>query len=593
MKDNKTHRVLWHKRNQLRIEDNAQQDWSDMKAILDMQMPVSTPGAAAGGSSATGLSGLAGVKIVSAILAALSVAASLTYFILKNNHTNQHTDQKTVKAIKQDRAGPAPATLHSPLQSLDSGSGTNYSSAGTGSNATVLSNNDARPVSSPAHSKEYDAINSNAATATGGIASPGKRNTVSADHKNHSDINPTGATQIGGIVSSGGHNTLSAHHKNNRAISPAGAMGTGGVVNPGDRNTAGQIKSGPGSRRFNKTGNNIASLHNGVSSHAVITGAHTRHSVNNSRKTGGLSVSTKYRGGHPHRTGITSRYVKNSALNGSSQKSVTSLAPDNRIPPTNPISERYDELGRLIAGGFVAPRYGISPLPGYLTGLFKNTYSMPMDTPGLDFGVHFIMGVNPSGSFTARDQNINFYGRFPVDVFFGLTGIINFSDQWGASVGIRALTPRNISGSYSHKNESKKDTLQTLNISDSRKLYFLDIPVNAMFKPSSDFNIKAGMVFSIPVQEANGNSTFQTGKLQKDTLYYKGVQQNINATTYTRGLIFGLSAGVGYQQGRFIFDASYTRYLNILPITSPLGSYNAGSNEFLFTVGFRLNKPKK
>jgi len=589
MKDDKTHRVLWHKRNQLRIDDNAQLDWSDMKATLDMQMPVSTPGAAAGASSATGWSGLAGIKIVSVILAALSVA-SLTYFILKNNYTNHHTDQKTVKAIKHDRAGSAPATIHSSQQYLVNDSATHGVPNDNGINQTVLSNNEARPVSSAAHSKEHDAINSNAARSTGGVVGPDKRNTLPADYKNHTAINRTGATRTGGVVSPGKHNTLSADHKNHTAINPTGATRTGGVVSPGDRNTLSHVRSGPGSRQFNTALNNIASLHNRVSSHAVIR---TRRNGNHLSNAGGLSVSTKHKGRHSHRTGITNQYVKNNALNGSPQKSTTSLASGNSIQQTNPISGRYDELGQSIHTGFVAPRYGIPALPGYLTGLFKETYNMPDDTPRVDFAMHFIVGVNPSGSFTARNQNINFYGRFPVDVFFGLTGIWNFSDRWGASVGIRALTPRNISGSYTHKNDSKIDTLQTLNISDSRKLYFLDMPVNVIFKPGSNFNVKAGMVFSIPVQEANASSTFQTGKLKKDTLYYKTVQQNINATTYTKGLIFGLSAGLGYQQGRFIFDASFTRYFNALPITSPMGSYNAGSNEFLFTVGFRLNKPKK
>ena len=623
MKDDKAHRVLRHKRNQLRIDDNAQQDWSDMKAILDMQMPVPTPGAAAGGSSAAGLSGLAGIKIVSIILAALSVVASLTYFALKNNHINHHTDQKTVKAIKHDRAGSAPATINSSQQYLVNDSTTNRVPGGNGINPTVSSNSDAKPVSSVAPSKEHGATNSNAAAATGGVVSSDKRNTLLADHKNNRAINSTGATTTGGAVSPGKHNTLSPDHKNNRAINSTGATTTGGavssgkhntlspdpknhrainstgatatgrVVSSGKRNTFSHVRGGPGSGRFNSVGNNMVRLHHRASGHSVTTYAHTGHSIGRPRNASGLSANTKLKGGHRPRNGITSGYVKNSGANNTVHAGVTGLAPGDATQSTSGIAGRYNELGGPAHIGFIAPRYSIPTLPGYLTGLFKEPYNMPADTPGRDFAFHLIVGVNPSGSFTARNQNINFYGRFPVDVFFGLTGSYNFSDQWGASIGIRALTPRNISGSYTHKNDSKIDTLQTLNISDSRKLYFLDFPVNLIFKPSSDFNIKAGMVFSIPVQEANGNSTFQTGKLKKDTLYYNNVNQLINKATYTGGLIFSVSAGVGYEHGRFNFDASYVRDLNLVPITSPLGGYKAGSNEFLFTVGFRLNKLKK
>lgn len=131
------------------------------------------------------------------------------------------------------------------------------------------------------------------------------------------------------------------------------------------------------------------------------------------------------------------------------------------------------------------------------------------------------------------------------------------------------------------------------NIGDSRKVYFVDVPLNLVFKPNQYLSIKAGPVFSLPVKQVNGISTFQTGKLKKDSLYYVKVTQTINATNYTQSINMGLSLGASAQTGRFIFDAAYIRGLKGLTVSSGMGSYTANNNSFLFTIGFKLNKLKK
>jgi hypothetical protein len=228
---------------------------------------------------------------------------------------------------------------------------------------------------------------------------------------------------------------------------------------------------------------------------------------------------------------------------------------------------------------------------GNLNSKASDSKSTNSKNPKLEWGI--LTGVNTNGSFTGKSQNANFYGRLPVDIFFGLFATYNFNDKWGVNLGIRGLKPQTVSGSYNHANESKIDTLQTLNISDSRKVYFVDVPLNLVFKPTPYLSLKAGPVFSLPVKQVNGNSTFQTGKLKKDSLYYVKVTQTINATNYTKSVNTGLSFGASLQTGRFVFDAAYIKGLSGLTVGSGLGSYTANSNEFLFTIGFKLNRLKK
>jgi len=162
----------------------------------------------------------------------------------------------------------------------------------------------------------------------------------------------------------------------------------------------------------------------------------------------------------------------------------------------------------------------------------------------------------------------------------------------GYKFTVKGLNPQNVSGTYTHKNDSKKDTNQVLVMTDSRKIYTADAALHLVFKPVAGLSLKAGPVFGYTLKEANGNTTFQTGPLKKDSAYYVSVVKLINATTYTKGFTMGLSAGASYQYGRFIFDAAYIRSFGGVTVGSTLGSYTATSDQLLFTIGFKLNKTK-
>ncbi|OCX52932.1 hypothetical protein BEL04_00975 [Mucilaginibacter sp. PPCGB 2223] len=515
MKDNKIHWMLRHKRNQLRIDDDVQQDWANMKAMLDMQMPVNTPGAT-GSSGASGLPASVGIKVFSLVLA-ITVVATLGYFILKSDASNDHHSQKAVKTIKH---------------------------------------NDNNYANHPS-SQRLSADSANTAMAT---------------------INATAALAP---INDNTGNRLLTGRTGTRVFAHADAAKTNDHAGLSEQSRGKHYyNAGNHMSRDNLAGNINSRIRNGQAG----PGVHKKQHSTQEHNPGGLLVNIK--GGRHHANRSS---VKSSAGAGFSGKTLANNTLTNLTIARNDATERYNTLEQAAQAGFTPILYRATALPPSLTGLF-NTPDIADDDPPIKCDWYFSAGFNPSGSFTSRNQNINFYGHLPVDLYFGLTGVFSFSDHWGASIGLRALTPRNLSGTYTHKNDSKKDTLQTLYISDSRKLYFLDIPVNVFFKPASSFNVKAGTVLSIPVQQSNGNSTFYTGPLQKDTAYYNTVRQNINTTSYNKGLIMGLSAGIGLQRGRFLFEADYSYFMSLVPVTSPLGGYNTGRNEFLFSAGFKLNK---
>ena len=55
----------------------------------------------------------------------------------------------------------------------------------------------------------------------------------------------------------------------------------------------------------------------------------------------------------------------------------------------------------------------------------KNSSSKASNPLSLDWGI--LTGVNSAGSFTAKNQNANFYGSAPVDLFFGVFAAWNIN----------------------------------------------------------------------------------------------------------------------------------------------------------------------
>ncbi|MEZ2335815.1 outer membrane beta-barrel protein [Mucilaginibacter sp. RCC_168] len=221
----------------------------------------------------------------------------------------------------------------------------------------------------------------------------------------------------------------------------------------------------------------------------------------------------------------------------------------------------------------------------------KNGINISMPS-NIDYGV--LMGVNASNSFTPKAQNSNFYGSFPVDLYAGLYSTYNFNSKFAINIQLKGLNPLRFNGSYTHRNESKIDTNQTLSINDSRKAYFVNIPIYFVYTITPNVHIKGGPVINIPVKQINGSSNYQTSGAKKDTLgYYNTVSDKLNATKYDQKLDFGFSGGIGLQYQRWMFEATYNKSFKGYHVSSDLGSYNTNPGSVQISIGFQLNKPKK
>jgi len=632
MKEQDLHSVLWQKRNELRITDDVQHDWMDMHTLLDAQMPVAN--LPAGSPGAGGLSGLSGFKLLSVLLTTLGTA-TLIYFASHKNVSEKSNSKKNTTAVattKADSVSKAATqrddSLSTTMPSANSeGNGATRANPDKNTNSPANTNPDknaASPTNASSRTTANNPLatpNNNAANAkliSTGIASSGNKagnTTISSAKTNGSTVGDNKSTVSGTRALSGNNpiggrthhlingtattankgnsaantassvprssilpNTSHSYVKNTRPGAHLGSPGTRAVSVGGSNGRANLAGNGLGRHARNRSphlisppsGNSLAKSKSSHSSHQAKNNPLTR---NGNPASNSISKNT----GFPQNTDVdtSSRLKNNTDQNAELDDAVyAKFVADGYIPP-------------FLSPAMVAPFKDVQN--GSQTGkLLNNKPSGSNNASKLEFGI--LTGVNTAGSFTAKSQNANFYGSFPIDGFFGLFTTYYFNDKWGVDLGIRGLSPQTVSGTYSHSNDSKIDTLQTLNMSDSRKVYFVDVPLNLVFKPTPYLRIKAGAVFSLPVKQANGISTFQTGKLKKDSIYYVKVTQTINATNYTQSVNIGLTGGVSAQAGRFVFDAAYIRGLKGLTVGSALGNYTINSNYLLFSVGFKLKK---
>ena len=553
MKEQDKYHALWHKRNELHINDNAEQDWLDMQSVLDAHMPVN------GGAGNSGTSYLSGFKLLTALVLAAAAAVILYYVFAGSDKDSAHGHKTNTTVISANKQ----AALHNPEINNN---GANDGTVNPTSDNVITGNNADTTAASPG-------VTNNPSTAA--------INTTNA--ANHKIANTAMANAASGATS---HNNASLKHTNATIINNIAGRS---ILNTGHATRGTNIAS------HNSSGNTLGHLNKKHYTTGNYSGGGGSRIAGHVLGSGSLRGQTHGRSSRESTTANNKTSLKGGANDKFSMlNQAGGAASDNTSHDTDVLS--------LAVPQFITEPYSAPALPPLLANKFKAvddtsaTAKKPAPTKSSGaskFEYGLLAGVNAPGSFTAKAQNANFYGSLPVDLFFGAFTTYNFNSKWGINLQLRGLNPQNISGTYTHSNDSKKDTNQVLNISDSRKVYTADAALHLIFKPALGLSLKAGPVFSYSLKEANGKTTFQTGPLKKDSVYYVSVIKLINATSYTKGLNIGLSVGASYQYGRFIFDAAYIKKFSGTIVSSTLGSYTAINDQLLFGIGFMLSKPKK
>ena len=579
MKNSLRYLALWQKkRSQMNIDANPKSDWHNMRNLLDQHLPVQPAAAPVRPPIAKGL------KILSMVLTGLSAAAMTYVFIhlsgTKNHNNKVHSyNQRLVTEKHPDVPGENSAPRQLPA-SISSGNADSVRKDKEASGNETLAAANTRANTS---STTTAIVNSARAVSN-------NKNTLAAVKKQPLSVNASSNSGTAALAKSkvGGINHPAANPMpvpvvNGRSLKTSG---NAALTKPRNNNLAVNRIIQP-SRSVN---NNGYSKNNGKNNRPNSVDNKHRQQTGGQVKTPGAAGNS-----HDGRQNIA-------AVADDSRQLVSFIEP---VPPDPEFNQSMNSFlttkpiivnSQFLAGKTLLGASKINKNKGQATGAKpgknrSNKSSGPQTNSNFEWGL--LTGVNSSGSFTPKKQNSNFYGSFTPDVFFGLQGTIHLNDTWAINPQVRLLNPQRLSGSYTHANGSKVDSNQLITVTDTRKIYTIDVPVLVTYKASDNFSFKAGPVISIPVKQINGSTQLSPAGISADSTYYAKVSTELKGTSWQQKLNYGLSAGASLQVKRFSFDAAWLQNLGGYQVNSGFGNYKAHPGTFQVVIGFRLSKSKR
>jgi hypothetical protein len=525
---------LWQKkRNELPIQDEPQNDWSTMQSMLDLHLPLmpvipqKVPVSSKAVKIIKALKAIKGSSLLFASLTAAACAGLVIYSVHKKHQQHTKTEHKKHRSINPKD---------------------------TSSNTLVI---DSLNLTDSIDNKR-DSLSTLIPPTTGKDTNDVTQNHTSPVVKNR---NITVPTNNGSQTIAGGNNkkypAITSYNNQQAAQS----------------NT---ITNGP-------TKNNTPILLPGINPGSQLN---LITSLSHPSFIGGVITPTNGKNGQLFINGMDSAQTDNDKfINQSSSK--PSLNPSIITGQnTAGINKNTGKTNKQHATQSKGPQKFKKEKS--TSGSNSNSLS-PVD---LDWGI--LAGVNSSGSFTPKNQNANIYGKLPVDLYLGLFATYHFNDKWALNSQIRVLNPQNLNSSFSHTvgvNESKKDSAKVLAITDSRKAYFVSIPIHLVYKINNNISLKGGPVINIPVKQIINSTSLQTG-LKLDTAYNIKVSNQLKAIKYDQKINIGFSGGVSLQYKRLILEATYLKSFSSYNVTSDFGSYKSNKGTLQITLGLQLNRPK-
>jgi hypothetical protein len=548
---------LWRqKRAELPVDSEPQSGWQEMQSILDKHLPVLPLTAAPHVSKlAKIIKAVKAMKVTSILIASLTVATVTgTAIYLINNE--QHKNASHRKSKK-----------HSPVMGKDS------LVDSLTANSSNLNDSPDIVRDSLNGLKEKKNEQSLYVNKNDSIINPAKTNPASNSSKSK-------ANGLFPISTVNNQQTISARQKGNSNIIKSRLTGSNGYNN-GSSALPGKYRN---TKQFGPTGNQTAQqvLTNGIDATNKNNLADNQAMQDGSPASSTLTPYTNANLQSWQLTGINNNtFIRPQVFaNQPLSKFVIGNYYYSRLSPLsdNKISNSKNKTGKnRSATGSKTKR--TNSLGRSLSTAFANT----------DWGI--LLGVNSSGSFTPGAQNSNFYGSFPVDIYVGLFGTYHLNNKWAINAQVRLLTPLNLSGSYTNENTGV-DSAKLVKVTDSRKAYFVSIPVHAVYKITNNISVKGGPVINIPVKQINSITNVRRLTDNIDTIFLANTVNQLKTTRYDQKINLGLSGGISFQFNRLSLEALYQKSLGGYNIASGFGNYKTNPGTVQISVGFKLNSLK-
>jgi len=547
---------LWQqKRGELQVNADVNADWMEMSALLDQHMPGNTGGTGGSKPKLKPGSGLGGMSFLSTVLIIVSITA-LVYFAAKAVKTKEKPDNTKNEKPSKNRG----------FSGNDSSAQSGNTQPGTDSIGNVNQNSDAENKTgrngSAAKSDNQLSGQDSAGNATqlsdAGIKT-GKNLSSAKSGKQQS-----GSDSAGNIKE-----YSDAENKTESKLSAANKKTLGAVNSDAAKTSSAEvsaIKKGSGIKTPNMAG--------GKDLNQAINGTSP---VNKMAKYG-RSNSKKGNTG-TNRLGSSQDGASEDASSEPGSKDL-SMTNDQYYAQSNKLLLLPQPLQSPVVSSkeienYPVETYRIAAQPRSSTSAKIQKDKAKLSNRSFEWGV--LLGTNSNRSFTAQNQNHNFYGSFPVDFFTGAYGTYYLNQKWGIGTQANILNPMVVKGiTYTDPLAPNKT------MSDSKKIYSVQFPLFATYQLTKTVGLKAGPTISFPVKEF---STYAATDSISGSL--------ITHSRYDQKTDYSFMGGINLRYKWITFETTYLKGLTSHSVMSDSLIHKSTNNTFQFTIKLRLGTIKQ
>ena len=565
---------LWQKkRDELRVDRDVDNDWLDMRGLLDEHMPVS--------DNAGGASPKKGISLFTTLLITLSAAAMfyVGHTIIEtkkrtayNTHKLRHKKHRSISGAdslsvsdslksNQDQISNADSTFTAKNTTATAAASDNGSNKNNGKSPVKAdsASNKTIPGQLNTDNRKKAADAQNSAVPANPSQTPDNKN-INLASNNGKDRNNTQTSESSAGLSS---NLSDLSDKPDKKLNL-----------PGRRHKGKNNAQSP-----NLLSNSSRLLNNPKGQKPILLG--DRDNGKNSRLTKTLDINPNVPADNKNSLNsnnsiFTELYPGNVTPNQHYNTGVSPVL----LPP--PASQSLGTSQDLINS---YPKLNNKPI--FQASISSRTQKSKTN-PGTDnsawqWGV--LIGANSNGSFTSKNLNKNFYGSLPADVFTGLYGTYNLSPKWSVGAQMNVLSPQIAKGgTYARMYLNYTDSIVTVhykNVSNSKKIYSIQLPLYVTYSFMKNVGLKAGPVISFPVKQFNtATVTDTTSSILVDARY----------DTKTDYSIMG---GISYKYKRIILEANYLNGITKHNILTDSLIHKGTNNTFQFSIKLQLGGKKK
>lgn len=200
-------------------------------------------------------------------------------------------------------------------------------------------------------------------------------------------------------------------------------------------------------------------------------------------------------------------------------------------------------------------------------------------TPRYDFGLEVGWNAGKSNSF-----------------YLGALGSYRITTLLRVNAGLRLNTPSELSGNYTTiPTDVFGDPFSHYQVSDSRKIMVLNLPLTVEYKVSNRLSINAGPVFGLLLSQSNIKNLSGSLKdsipstVNMDFIHRRYVDSALTHTSINK-MNLGLTGGLSYRFRQFYIEARYLQNLRPYKLTNTLGSYQQDYRSLQLGIRYKFKQ---